>query len=276
MLGVPDFAKPTWISRLAGSTLVHQAIKTLKLQSVARAVLKVKPIERKAKDGGVRYRVGFLESFLMADEIFQREIYREAFEGKPVRTFIDAGCNAGYFVCYAASQANGGKMTGIAVDGNRDMVSETRWHVDRNTLSDVKVVYGAAGFAADVNEVTFYVNPSNVASSAQPVLNPDVPSKGDSNAVTVPAVHMYEEWKRHAGDAKVDLLKLDVEGSECDFITNEKELLAITDRVVLEWHKWVNELDKVQKLMEEAGFTLRKVISEDAHCGVALFQKTAS
>ena len=276
MHGDPHIAKATWISTLAGSKFVHGAIKHLKLQQAARAILKVKPLERRAKSGGIRYRISFLESMLMADEIFKREVYRDAFDGKPVRTFIDAGCNAGYFVCYAASQAGNAPVTGIAVDGNREMVAETQWHIDRNSLGKVRVVHGAAGFPETQDEVTFYVNPSNVASSAQPALNPDVPSKGGSSAVTVPAVHLHQEWRRHAGDARVDLLKLDVEGSECDFIKNEKALLAITDRVVLEWHKWVNPLSQVQELMEGEGFSLQKVIYEDSHAGVALFSKEPS
>lgn len=271
MVDAPSPLKTTWISRLATSNVVHKAIRVLQLQKVARAALKIAPLQRRAKSAKVRYRIGYLEGVLMADEIFNREIYRPAFEGKPVRTFIDVGCNTGFFVCYAVTRADGASLTGLAVDANQEMLSELQWHLDRNGIDGVRSLYGAAGFPADQDEVTFYVNPSNVASSAQPNLDPATPSKGDSHAITVPAVHLYDEWKKHAGDARIDLLKVDIEGSEADFLANEPKLLAVTDRVVLEWHKWVNPLSTIEKLMSEAGFSLQRIIHEDSHAGVALF-----
>ena len=267
MRSVPQGASPTLLSRLAGSALFHRAIKVFKVQQLAHSVLSRRPIVRRA--GTIRYRLQYLESFLLADEIFQRGIYDAAFEGLDVSTFIDLGCNVGYFVCCVGSKAKG-DLTGLAVDGDASMTTETRWHVDINRLA-VTVDHGAAGFPEDVKDVTFFVNPSNVASSAQPNLNPNVPSKGESRPVTVPAVHVYKRWTELAGDRRVNLLKIDVEGTECDLLRVEQRLLGITDRIVIEWHKWTTTLAQVEELLASAGFTLRTIISDDEHAGVAVF-----
>jgi FkbM family methyltransferase len=276
MLGVPSGSKPTWITRLAGMPVVHKAIRLLRVQQIASRALTVVPVRRKLRKTNCLYRLRFLESVLMADEIFQREIYREAFEDRNVRRFVDLGSNVGYFTLYAVEHTGRRDLVGLVVDGNEQMATESRWHVEENGLDSMKVMHGVVGYPPGVTEATFYVNPSNVASSAQPVLNPDVPSKGDSVAVTVPAVDVLAEWKKLAGDARIDLMKVDIEGFECDFIKNTKAALSLTDRIVIEWHKWVNARQAVDDLLAEQGFSLRKVISEDPHCGVAIYDRKTS
>jgi len=273
MLGVPSGAKPTLITKLAGMPIVHKAIRTLRLQQIASAALGVVPFRRKLKSSKLRYRVRFLESLLIADEIFQRGIYREAFEDRDVKTFMDLGSNVGYFPLFAVDYTGRKDLVGLIVDGNEQMATESRWHVEENKLDTMKVCHGVVGYPPGVTEATFFVNPSNVASSAQPVLNPDVPAKGESIPVKVPAVDVLAEWKKLAGNKRIDLMKVDIEGFECDFIKNTTAALALTDRVVIEWHKWVNARDKVDELLAAQGFSLRKVISEDPHCGVAIYDR---
>lgn len=272
MKSVPQGESATVLSRLAGSQLFHRAVKLFRVQQIAHSVLSRVPIVRKI--GSTKYRLQYLESFLLADEIFQRGIYKAAFEDLEASTFIDLGCNVGYFVCYAGANARGGDVIGLAVDGDANMAAETRWHVETNRLA-VTVDHGAAGFPEDVKDVTFFVNPSNVASSAQPNLNPNVPAKGESKPVTVPAVHVYKRWRELAGDRRVNILKIDVEGTECELLRVERKLLAITDRIVIEWHKWTTSLAQVEELLAAEGFTLKTLISEDENAGVAVFDSRA-
>jgi FkbM family methyltransferase len=276
MLGVPSGSKPTWITKLAGMPVVHRAIKLFRMQQIASKALTIVPMRRKLPRTHCQYRVRFLESLLMADEIFQREIYREAFEDREVSTFVDLGSNVGYFSLYAVEHTGRRDLVGLVVDGNEEMATESRWHAEENGLGGLTVKHGVVGYPPGVTEATFYVNPSNVASSAQPVLNPDVPAKGESVPVKVPAVDVLAEWKRIAGDRRIDLMKVDIEGFECDFIKNTTAALSLTDRVVIEWHKWVNARQAVDDLLAEQGFSLRKVISEDPHCGVAIYDRKAS
>jgi FkbM family methyltransferase len=273
MLGVPTGSKPTLITKLAGMPVVHRAIRLFRMQQIASKALTVVPLRRKLPRTSCAYRVRYLESLLIADEIFQRGIYREAFEDMDVKTFVDLGSNVGYFPLFAVEHTGRRDLVGLVVDGSESMATESRWHVEENGLSTIKAMHGVVGYPPGVTEATFYVNPSNVASSAQPVLNPEIPAKGESKPVTVPAVDVLAEWKKLAGDKRIDLMKVDIEGFECDFIKNTTAALALTDRVVIEWHKWINERKAVDDLLAEQGFALRKVISEDPHCGVAIYDR---
>jgi FkbM family methyltransferase len=276
MHGVTKSPKVTLITRLAGMPLVHKAIRVLRVQQVAATALGIRPLKRRLKKTGCEYRVKFLESVLMADEIFARQIYRAAFEDREIRTFVDIGSNVGYFTLYAAEYTGKKDLLGLAVDAAEKMSDEVQWHVDKNRLTNTRVRTGVAGYPPGVTTATFFVNPSNVASSAQPNLNPDVPSKGESVAVTVPAVDVAAEWKSHAGDRRIDLLKVDVEGFELDLIRNSTELLALTDRLVLEWHKWVTTLDEIDGMLASRGLVRRTVITEDEHAGVAVYDRKPS
>ena len=53
-------------------------------------------------------------------------------------------------------------------------------------------------------------------------------------------------------------------------------LLARTNTVVLEWHKWITPREPVDVLLARAGLDLVHVVNEDPHCGVAFYaRKTA-
>lgn len=253
--------------------LVHTAIRVLKVQQIAARVFAVVPLKRRLKASGLPYRVRFLESLLVADEIFEREIYGRALEGKEIRTFVDIGSNVGYFPLYIAERTGRKDVRGLLVDGNEEMVAEAQWHIENAGLSGTRVLHGVAGYPRGVEEATFYVNASNIASSAQPELNPNVPAKGESRAVHVKTVDVFEEWKSMAGDARIDLLKVDVEGFECELLRNSPEVLALTDRLVLEWHKWVTSQQEVEAILFEHGFVRRCFISEDEDAGVAVYDR---
>ena len=268
---VANSPKRTLISYLMDQSIVHKAIRVLRLQQVATKVLAFRPIKRRLARSGCEYRVRFLESLLAADEIFAREIYRQAFEGRDIRTFIDVGANVGFFTVFAADFTGMRDLVGLSVDANSTMTDEVRWHVDHNGLTRTRVVTGVAGYPPGTKTATFFVNASNLASSPRPALNPGVPSKGNSVPQTLPAVDVVAEWKATAGDRRVDLLKIDVEGFECDLIRNSPELCSLADRIVLEWHKWVTSLDELDGLLEAHGFVRRSVVGEDEHAGIAIF-----
>jgi FkbM family methyltransferase len=273
MLGVPDGQKPTLFSRLAAQPAFHKAIKTFRLLDVASSVLALRPITRRLKRTKTQYRVRYVESLLMADEIFARGIYREAFAGRPIETFIDLGSNVGYFPCFAVDETGNPNIIGLSVDAHPQMAAETQWHIDNNGWNKIRRVHGVVGFSSEVEEATFYINPSNISCSAQPVLNPNVPAKGEAKPTTVPTIHLFKEWSAHAPGKRVDLLKMDVEGFEREVLNTIPEILALTDRVVLEWHKWINQRVEVDAILLKHGLKLTKVISEDEHCGVALYER---
>jgi FkbM family methyltransferase len=258
------------MSRLQLRPEFHRAIRALRLVEIASAMLKLRPLRRRLPHGA-RYRVRYAESLLMADEIFHRQVYRDPFEGRPLRTFVDLGSNVGYFTCYAADRI-GRDAIGLSVDANPKMASETQWHIAHNAWSRVKGMWGVVGFPAEVEQAPFFLNPSNISGSAT-VLNPNIPPKGAQQEITVPTVDLNRAWRDHAGDAPVDVLKVDVEGFEVKVLNTIPGLLARTNTVVLEWHKWITSREPVDEVLGRAGLRFAKVVTEDPHCGVAFYQR---
>ena len=269
----PVMLKPTLMSRLQLRPEFHKAIKALKLVEIASKVLSWRPIVR-TLPGGTKYRVRYGESLLMADEIFKRQVYRDPFEGRQVRTFIDLGSNVGYFTCYAMDRIGSPDAFGIAVDANPKMAAETAFHIESNGWRNVRGVNAVVGFPSDVAEAPFFLNPSNISGSAT-VLNPNIPAKGAQTEIRVPTVDLNKAWRDHAGDAPVDVLKVDVEGFEVKVLETIPELLKRTNTVVLEWHKWITPRDPVDEVMGRAGLRFVKTVTEDAHCGVAFYERGA-
>ncbi len=71
------------IATLAAMPSVHALIRTMRLQHAAGLLLDRLPIVRRTARNGVRYRVRYLESVMVADEIFKRRVYARAF-GRPI------------------------------------------------------------------------------------------------------------------------------------------------------------------------------------------------
>jgi len=260
--------KPTFMSWLQLRPEFHKTIRALRLVEIASKVLELRPLKRTLPNGS-RYRVRYGESLLMADEIFKRQVYRDPFEGRQVKTFIDLGSNVGYFTCYAADRI-GADAIGIAVDANPKMADETKWHIAQNGWARVKGLWSVVGFPAEVDKAPFFLNPSNISGSAT-VLNPNIPPKGAQTEITVPTVDLDKAWRDHAGDAPVDVMKVDVEGFEVKVLDTIPELLKRTNSVVLEWHKWITPREPVDDVLGRAGLRFVKVVTEEPHCGVAFY-----
>jgi FkbM family methyltransferase len=264
----PQILKPTLMSRLQLRPEFHRAIKALKLVELASKVLAVRPLKR-TLPGGSQYRVRYGESLLMADEIFQRKVYKDPFEGKTIKTFVDLGSNVGYFTCFAADRI-GPEAIGLAVDANPKMAAETQWHIEQNGWKHVRGLWSVVGYPPGLGEAPFFLNPSNISGSAT-TLNPNIPAKGVQTEIAVPTVDLDRAWREHAGDTPVDVMKVDVEGFEVKVLDTIPELLKRTNSVVLEWHKWITPRDPVDDVLGRAGLRFVKVVTEDPHCGVAYY-----
>ena len=83
---------------------------------------------------------------------------------------------------------------------------------------------------------------------------------------------------RHAEAARTALLhgaisELSISAFEREVLRTIPGVLAITDAVVIEWHKWVTPREDVDAILAASGLTLNKIIAEDPHCGVALYSR---
>lgn len=258
------------MSRLQLRPEFHRVIRALKLVDLASSLLKLRPLRRTLPHGS-HYRVRYGESLLMADEIFRRKVYDAPFAKRSIRTFVDLGSNVGYFTCFAADQV-GPTAIGLAVDANPAMAAETAWHIEHNKWSRVKGLWSVVGYPTSLKEASFYLNPSNISGSAAE-LNPNIPAKGERTEIKVPPIDLNRAWQEHAGDLPVDVLKVDVEGFEVKVLDMIPDLLARTNAVVLEWHKWITPRTPIDEILGRAGLQLSSVVTEDPHCGVAFYER---
>jgi hypothetical protein len=74
---------------------------------------------------------------------------------------------------------------------------------------------------------------------------------------------------------KIDLLKIDIEGSELEFIQREIAFLqSSVARVVCEWHTWHVSFDDIHSFFLANKFELFVIVETDENGGVAVFNNT--
>ena len=78
------------------------------------------------------------------------------------------------------------------------------------------------------------------------------------------------------GDERIQVVKIDIEGSEADLIAQDLSCLKQVDWIIMEWHKWVIELDPLTAALAPHNFQLDTILKEDTICGLALFTNTES
>jgi len=244
---------------------VHRLIALLPIRPAAALLLRALRAGGTLPGSGIRYRVRDLASLAARDEIFLREVYAPAF-ARPVRTFVDLGCNVGYCTAYAAHRA-GRDLQGLAIDANPRMAEAARRLAADNGLSGVRILHGLAGAGTDT---AFHLAPSHLGSSRFPP--PDAARRG-WETVSVPPIDVGQAWREWAGDRQIDLLKIDIEGAEGAFLAAEGAFLRQAGAVVLEWHKaLVPEADLLGPL-RAAGFAAPEVLLDEGPTAILLFRR---
>ncbi len=251
----------------------HYAVKLLRLRQMAGFALRKFPQVRSLPATGARYRCRYMETLLLADEIFKRNVYLKAIDPAQVKNFADLGCNVGLFAVLLADLTKRKDLTGLMIDANPEMIGETRWHITENKLSRVTPVFGLVGSQSDSESVDFYLLPSNLGSSQFAVYEPGKPPKGEWGKIRVPRVDIEAVWLKNCGDVRCHVLKIDIEGSEKDFLQTEKKFLQRVDTVILEWHKWIVTRETVEAQLTAQGFVLVEVLEELPQTGIAWFQR---
>src|SRR5712692_2094473 len=264
------------ILRLGRHRSLHTLVAVLQVVPIVDMVFGHLPCRRRLRRAGYVYRVTSLDQLSLESGLFKREEYGPAINGHRVATFIDLGCNAGWFTLWLVDRNADPSMRGLLVDAHPRMVAEAIWHVKQNRLANCFVVHGAVGLPVGQSSTTFHLHPSASASSVLPYQpGKQLPAKGRIVEVDVPAVSVSTEWSSRFGDSSVDLLKIDIEGKELDFVVNEARFLQQrVKRIVIEWHKWCVSLEQLAAHLDSSGFELRNVCDETDIVGLAVFGNT--
>jgi FkbM family methyltransferase len=268
--------RPSVLERLDALPLFHTAVRRLHLRSLLGMLLHAFPRHFELHGHGARYRSRFLETFLLADEIFRRQVYDQAIDPAEVTTFLDLGSNVGLFAVLLVHLTGRRDLRGLLIDANPAMVEESRWHLAANGLGGVVALQGLVGSTGDGQTSPFYLLPSNLGSSQFPIHEPHKPAKGDWRRILVPAVRVDEHWSRHFGAERCDLLKIDIEGSEARFIQSERRFLERVGRIILEWHKWLVSKEDIDRELEGMGFLAMGTLTETTTTGIAWYRRDAT
>jgi hypothetical protein len=109
-----------------------------------------------------------------------------------------------------------------------------------------------------------------VCSSATP---PD-DSLDEANTWTklqMPCINLEQNWSKLFGDEPCDLLKIDIEGAEMNFFSNETNFLNRVRVILIEWHKWKVSLAGIEKFLSSRDFYLKSVLADEPTAGTAIF-----
>lgn len=257
----------TLVEWLNQQRATHYVISRLGMRRVLNRALGAFPVVRTLPRTGVRYRCPYVDSFTLADELFAKHVY-DAGIPERLETFCDLGSNVGQFVALLCERAGRRDLRGLAVDANYEMVEQTEWVLRHNELYGVRALCGLVGEPGQAGQAEdFFLHPVGVKSSAYAVDEPGHDDKGDWTRVRVLRIDLEAVWKGIFGDARCNLLKIDIEGSEADFMREDNPFLARVDAVIMEVHRWVIDPALMDERMKRLGFTKMGVLDDEkTHC----------
>ena len=255
------------------SRVFRKTLRGLRLHRVSNWWLEHFPRKRVLPGSGVVYRARRTEGVSLAFEILEGgNDYDPSVLPAGYTTFADLGCNVGFFSCWLAHNAAGRKLKGIMIDANPGVVAESRWHAEANQWRDVHVLHGLVGIPDKNGSAAFYVHEANTLSTAH-TSELDFHKIGKHETIQVPVINVGEEWRRRMNNSRCNVLKLDIEGCELDFLKAETEFMKLVDALYIEWHKNSVTFDDVNAVLISQGFKLGKIISEIGLNGMAFYTR---
>ena len=254
---------------------INSTVKTLRLHHCIDFILARWPL-RKTTPHGCRYCIHTVAGLIVANEIFGTDVYVDAVRLANPKTFVDLGANVGYFPLLVADLTGSKSICGLVVEPNPGLIPAINSHIQINGLANVRTIQAAVTTAGQVGHIDFFINPSNIASSVSGEFNPLIVAGTGIQKISVATVDINLAWEEHfPNEPVVDLLKIDIEGAEMDFLQGNPEFMARVGAVLIEWHKWICTFDQISLLLHDYGFSLRHVAYEDIHAGTAYFEKPA-
>lgn len=258
---------------IACHPLGQRLAKASRIVPLGNWALRILPQRRTLPDSGVTYRIPFVDSVLLARSIFKDGEYacRQLDESLPaIETVVDLGCNVGYFFLYLEHlrRSRGcarNPLCGIAVDCNAQALDRARDHLRWNQLDGVYCTRGVAAGQREGSAAVFLAS-STTSSTASPGLKPS--SMVGVSVVEVPYVDVGRLWAERFPGRRVDLCKLDIEGSEVEFLAGNTEFMRRVDQLLLEWHKLQVTLDEVVDALSQSGDWQIEPLHEDSRFGV--------
>jgi FkbM family methyltransferase len=182
---------------------------------------------------GFHCPVGFRDAIESFNEIFVRHEYGPFLDEIPFpKRWLDLGCHCGYFSLYLAWQCRVRGLPedyrGLLLDGDARVLAEARRTLLENRIEGhFEVLHGVIGSGAGEME---FAQRDGMSSSTNLL---DLRAK---RVVRVPI--LPPEAIAAALPPPYDLVKIDIEGGESDFLESYTGLLDGCGTLLLEWHDW--------------------------------------
>lgn len=201
----------------------------------------------------------------IAREVFQKGVYlRPGFEIRPEDVIVDIGANAGVFALWASPMASRGRVISIEPTSVIECLEES---VRQNQLTNVTPIRCAIGDSPGTLELTEYPGFNAVTHSS------------DFQPAQWGQFFIKLLWRKHRAEpirtscvcrtledvldeqrvARIDLLKVDCEGSEyAIFESVSDKCLACVSKIVMEFHELHTSHDhrRLVQRLQRAGFTV--------------------
>jgi FkbM family methyltransferase len=255
---------------MINSRAVREVLKVFQVHLLVDWLLRIFP--RMGNFGGFAYPVRSLESLIVEKEIFKTGIYDGVFDLFGVETFVDLGCNRGFFSIWLASKA-GNPPAGLLVEANPSLIPEVESLLARNNFRKMRVLNGAAGAGMEGGEVEILIPPTDVGAGLKATTAKSL--AGDKcELVRVPALSVGDAWRKSFSvGERCGILKIDIEGAEGRFFEEEGDFLNIVDRLVVEVHEASVSLDEIRNRILMNGFVIRKESKEDSETALVFAER---
>jgi FkbM family methyltransferase len=184
---------------------------------------------------------------------------------EPITHICDLGGNAGLFTVWINNFTfRSNSLSGLVVEANPSLLRTIKKNFVLNGIRQVRIEHGMVG---DTSRV-LYVSSSDQMSAVRPMPWMKVEY---TKIIEVQPVLVSELWDQSPSKGKpCDLLKIDIEGSELEFLLKEADWIKNrVRRILVEWHSPRTTRDVLLKLLVDYGFVVHKVVgSQECACGV--------
>ena len=231
---------------------------------------------------GLECPVQFWEAWASFSHIFIQDEYERAFAVMPApERWIDIGCYAGYFslslALLRARQGMSGKGRALLIDADSKAVGAVGKLIELNQLEqDWRMVPGAIA-----------QTPGTVRFAERSFMTSSLVRSDDSPEMTTEVQVITAEDILARLSPPYDLVKIDIEGGEFDFLLAYEKVLAHTSWLLVEWHGWHpggGGESQIREMVGKCGFSfVIEVLAPEeaahrtvtARSGVHLYQKRA-
>ena len=203
------------------------------------------------------YNRNITEAKEIYNSIFLRQDYNLVINNdSPI--IIDCGAHIGLATIYFKKKFPLAKIT--AIEANPQTLKYLKKNINASHLKDVNVIWGA--LSQESGTLPLYIDPNNINPwSWDDSIIKDIwsnrPSRKTKKIIQVPAIHLSELIT-----SKVDLIKMDIEGAECEVIEEAEKKLDLVNSIIIEVHPTektpLSNLRKIQSLLQIHDFKIKE------------------